>query len=965
MKTLIYNELEPARIPHFDKILRFLQQDDFRSAQVKKVGDNLYRARLDKSNRLLFSIYQHGGEPYALILEWIEWHAYHKSRFLSRDAVIDEDKIPDVADPEQVEPRPLAYVNPAQSRFHVLDKILSFDRAQTEIYALQPPLIVIGSAGSGKTALTLEKMKRVAGDILYVTRSSYLVHSARQIYYSANYVNEQQNIDFLSFQEYLESIRVPEGHELGYREFATWLGRQRRPRGLEDPFQLFEEFKGVITGPAGDAPWLDRDAYLALGVRQSIFAPQQREAVYEVFEKYLAFMREQQCYDANILSHLYLEQVGPRYDFVVVDEVQDLTAVQLRLVLAALRNRHQFLLCGDSNQIVHPNFFSWSKVKSYFYGQDARGGGREIIRILDANYRNSPEVTEIANRVLKIKNARFGSVDKESNYLVRSNAHNEGVVVLLEDDEAIKREIDRKTHASTRFAVLVMHPEQKAAVKEHFRTPLVFSIQEAKGLEYENVVLFNFVSGDAERFREITHDVRHEDLIGDELRFARARDKGDKSLEIYKFHINALYVALTRAVRNIYLIELATDHRLFDLLGLQVARGGLALEQYGSTLDEWRAEAHRLELQGKQEQAQEIRSAILKQKEVPWTVLRGEALAQLHASAMAGDKKARLRLFEYALVYRDQRRLNALQKAGFGPALHPEKGLKELVRNHYMVFDLKQTAPVLRQTEVHGVDFRNCFDQTPLMIAARLGKADLVAQLIERGADTDLVDAAGLNPFRIALAQAVEDARYCASRLPAIYARLAPDALSVQVEGRLVKLDNRQAEFLLLNLMMVLFYTRLGEKLAYAFYGAGLESADFVEALEAFPEHIVPAYRKKRAYVSSVLAKNTLGREEGGNRMLFLRVSRGKYLINPLIGIRAGGEWVSIYDLLRIELVAPGRIDAAHFHFDPNAWREDSTLRFERMLKGLAEQAREGRIDVGDAIRRSWLDPLENTGADA
>jgi len=26
----------------------------------------------------------------------------------------------------------------------------------------------------------------------------------------------------------------------------------------------------------------------------------------------------------------------------------------------------------------------------------------------------------------------------------------------------------------------------------------------------------------------------------------------DKSLEIYKFHINALYVAITRAVRNIY-----------------------------------------------------------------------------------------------------------------------------------------------------------------------------------------------------------------------------------------------------------------------------------------------------------------------------------------------------------------------------------------------------------------------------
>ena len=62
------------------------------------------------------------------------------------------------------------------------------------------------------------------------------------------------------------------------------------------------------------------------------------------------------------------------------------------------------------------------------------------------------------------------------------------------------------------------------------------------------------VSADAERFREIARGVNHEDLLVEELRFARAKDKGDKSLEIYKFHINALYVAITRAVKNIYLI---------------------------------------------------------------------------------------------------------------------------------------------------------------------------------------------------------------------------------------------------------------------------------------------------------------------------------------------------------------------------------------------------------------------------
>jgi superfamily I DNA/RNA helicase len=41
---------------------------------------------------------------------------------------------------------------------------------------------------------------------------------------------------------------------------------------------------------------------------------------------------------------------------VLVDEVQDLTTAQLALVLKTLKTPDAFMLCGDSNQIVHPNF---------------------------------------------------------------------------------------------------------------------------------------------------------------------------------------------------------------------------------------------------------------------------------------------------------------------------------------------------------------------------------------------------------------------------------------------------------------------------------------------------------------------------------------------------------------------------------------------------------------------------------
>jgi hypothetical protein len=138
-----------------------LARDDFYSAEVKKLADrDLYRAKLDYSNRLLFRIARHGGERYALLLEVVENHAYEKSRFL-RGARVDEASLLPVA-PAQLadEGLPaLPYVNPSGTRFNLLDKALSFDEAQEALYRLPPPLVIVGSAGSGKTALTLEKAK--------------------------------------------------------------------------------------------------------------------------------------------------------------------------------------------------------------------------------------------------------------------------------------------------------------------------------------------------------------------------------------------------------------------------------------------------------------------------------------------------------------------------------------------------------------------------------------------------------------------------------------------------------------------------------------------------------------------------------------------------------------------------------------------------------------------------------------
>ena len=190
MKVIEYSDLETARVKRqYEKVKSFLANDDFRSAEVKKLVDHeLYRAKLDDTNRLLFKIMAFGGERYALILEVVHNHAYDKSRFM-RGARLDEAKIPalDTTPPENETLPALRYVNPSLARFHILDKIVSFDAEQEETYRHPLPLIIIGPAGSGKTALTLEKMKAAPGRVLYVTLSRYLADNSRHLYYANNY----------------------------------------------------------------------------------------------------------------------------------------------------------------------------------------------------------------------------------------------------------------------------------------------------------------------------------------------------------------------------------------------------------------------------------------------------------------------------------------------------------------------------------------------------------------------------------------------------------------------------------------------------------------------------------------------------------------------------------------------------------------------------------------------------------
>ena len=900
MDILVYNELNAEHVkPQFDKVVDMLKRDDFYSAEVKKlVGTDYYRAKLDYTNRLLFKIVTFNQKRYALILEVIYQHAYEKSRFLN-GAVIDDNKIEsvnfsDLPRTENTE-NTINYLNPNSHYFHLLDKVVSFDETQKDIFHVQPPIIIIGSAGSGKTMLTLEKMKCCPGEVLYITGSPYLVQNARQLYYSNHYANEAQEIDFLSYSEFLETLRMPEGHEINFPLFSKWLLSLNKIRDYQDANKLYEEFKGVLAGNQVEKPYLSRSEYIGLGVKQSIYSVAERDKIYDLFEKYILFLKNNAIYDTNILSHEYHGLCEPKYDFIVIDEVQDFTPIQLSLILKSLKHPDQFILCGDSNQIVHPNFFSWSKIKTLFYTQQTEKPA-DIIRILNTNYRNSPSVTTIANRILKTKNIRFGSIDRESHYLVKSQSTTKGEVYCLVDNPSIRKEINDKTKKSTKFAIIVLQDSLKEKVKQHFQTPLVFSIFEAKGLEYDNVILYHFISTEEKRFRDIAEGVIPSDLEGDFV-YSRIKDKTDRSLEIYKFFINALYVAITRAIKNVYFIEEIKEHALLNLIGLQLTEEFVAIEAQESSLEDWKKEAHRLAMQGKIEQADAILNNILELKPVPWKVVTPDYLTELEKIAFYVEKQdktskeAKILLFEYALHYQKHDLIQKLAHAGFSAAMKAKKDYELITRKYFLGYNSTNFSTVLRQVNLYGVDFKTPFNQTPLMTACLFGNIPLIRELIRQDADCNSVDNTGKNAFQIILQKSLNDKRFAQEKLSALYELLCPSEINFQINHKLEKIDSKRMEFILVNAMLA-----LENKKPFCV-------DDFLNPFQSFPDITLSENRKQRAYISSILSKNEIVRLGPYNKKLFFRVRRGYYALQPNIAFKVNDSWINIYELLNQKIM--------------------------------------------------------------
>jgi hypothetical protein len=183
------------------------------------------------------------------------------------------------------------------------------------------------------------------------------------------------------------------------------------------------------------------------------------------------------------------------------------------------------------------------------------------------------------------------------------------------------------------------------------------------------------------------------------------------------------------------------------------------------------------------------------------------------------------------------------------------------------------------------------------MVAARLGRHDLVAELLALGADGEATDTAGRTALRVALAAWLDQRGVKATAFEQAWELLATAPLKVKLGDRMVKLDPTTGEWFLVQLSLVQI-RRMVDGAARQGALPLIDAPGLARLVAGLPSGTLAAYRCRREYLSSLLAKNEIGSANPYGRRLFQRVRRGAYALCPALEVEVKGEWVPVGDLM-------------------------------------------------------------------
>ncbi|KAK0232768.1 hypothetical protein IW262DRAFT_22523 [Armillaria fumosa] len=395
-------------------------------------------------------------------------------------------------------------------------------------------------------------------------------------------------------------------------------------KGL-DPALVYSEIIGVIKGStetlSEEKRYLSRDTYLDLSERrQSTFAGQRYE-IYQLFELYMRKKKLRGEYDTGDRTHSilkYFKEKGiPRQglDHLYVDEVQDNMLIDTMVLRALCSNPDGLFWAGDTAQTISVgSSFQFNALKAFQwniedqYRRKHRLGARQPPEMfqLAVNYRSHAGIVDCAHSIIDLITMFWeDSIDRLSPEM----GIVDGVKPVFfnnEDHTQLKRFIFGDRGEPIEFGaqqcIIVRNETAREKLQQQVgEVGLVLTVYESKGLEFNDVLLYNFFADSTASLAQWRVALNGIDKSNQDLEHPPPRFGHILHASICN-ELKSLYVAITRARENVWIAdgsEKGEPMRIFwsnkDLINNYTPGSDAPrLASLESPREEWAAKGHEL-----------------------------------------------------------------------------------------------------------------------------------------------------------------------------------------------------------------------------------------------------------------------------------------------------------------------------------------------------------------------------------
>lgn len=277
----------------------------------------------------------------------------------------------------------------------------------------------------------------------------------------------------------------------------------------------------------------------------SPFSEDQKRVIYEIFKMYLEWLEKYPYVDENDIAAKIIGQVkndGEKYTLIVVDEVQDLTEVQIFLLTQLLNDSGIIVFTGDIHQIINPTFFDTSRLRDYFYSRFNEYNSSTLEEAyLTYNHRSQKEIIELANKLSKIRKKKISKSQQETEEDQKAIKDNGVKPFLLSYDKEYRNQMISEIQKPF-TAVVVSSENEKNRLLEELGSEGIdkesiknlYTINDIKGMEYKYVFCYNLVADYEKEWIGIL---------------------AQEPEELHRYYFNLLYVAITRSTDYLYLMD--------------------------------------------------------------------------------------------------------------------------------------------------------------------------------------------------------------------------------------------------------------------------------------------------------------------------------------------------------------------------------------------------------------------------